>query len=52
MLRTFGEIDALGQRSASSGSIADKLIVTPGEMGELQDLWDRIAAGTSDAVLA
>lgn len=52
VLRTFGEIDSLGQRSASAGSIADKLIGAPGELGELQDLWDRISAGTSDAVLA
>lgn len=52
VLRTFGEIDSLGQRSASSGSIADTLIGKPGEAGALQDLWTRIADGTSDAALA
>lgn len=52
VLRTFGEIDALGQRSAASGSIADNLIGDPGELGALQDLWDRIAQGTSDAALS
>jgi|GEM_PF-2808794 len=52
VLRTFGEIDALGQRSESAGSIADTLIGAPGELGEIQDLWDRITVGTSDATLS
>lgn len=51
-LRTFQQIDSLGQRSSSAESIATTLIGAPGELGELQDLWDRINAGTSDAILS
>ncbi|MDQ3689120.1 MAG: hypothetical protein M3406_03625 [Chloroflexota bacterium] len=58
VLTTFGQIDALGQRSASAGSIADNLIGEPGVWAAIDDLLassfisleqynDAVAAGTS-----
>lgn len=42
-LRTFQEIDALGQRSSSAGSIAENLVGKPGEWAAIDDM---LQAGT------
>lgn len=42
-LRTFQEIDALGQRSSSAGSIAEQLVGKPGEWADIDDM---LQAGT------
>jgi hypothetical protein len=40
VLATYSQIDALGQRSAASGSIAENLIGTPGEWAVIDDLLE------------
>jgi len=40
-LRTFQEIDALGQRSSAAGSIAENLVGKPGEWGAIDDMLAR-----------
>lgn len=40
-LRTFKQIDDLGSRSASAGSIAEKLVGSPGEWAEIDNMLQR-----------
>lgn len=40
VLRTFSQIDSLGSRSSSAGSIAEALVGTPGEWAAIDDLLE------------
>lgn len=54
VLRTFEQIDALGQRSSTSEGIASALIGSPGEIGVIQDLLDQqiISVETYNAAIS
>ncbi len=41
VLRTFQEIDSLGQRSSAAGSIAENLVGKPGEWAAIDDMLTR-----------
>lgn len=55
VLRTFQQIDSLGQRSASAGSIAENLVGKPGEWAEIDDMlvrWLEHAQGVEETAAA